>query len=236
MRNRSLSCSIDAGRRRPRQEVVNQNHGIYSTSGGASLALIFRLRDQRLMTIASLLKSGRSRCAAARAPMMLAAVGLLAVAAAGCENPKPLPPAVIPPHAAAPPPVSLSSHVVEAASEYRSYVRLASATPASYPNGPAIEQSLASAEAYEPQQLSRGVVAYAAMVALQDPSFVAGVRTYAVDPEGRRSLAAKIAADPSYAAALPSASSAAGLIISTLDADRAKLRGARELVEQFAYD
>ena len=182
------------------------------------------------MTIASLLKSDRARTAVA-----LAAFGLFAAALAGCESEK-LQPAVIPPHAAAPPPVRLSGRVVEAASEYRAYVRLASSTPASFANGPAIEQSIAAAEATEPQQLSRGVVAYGAMVALQDPSFVAGVRTYAVDPEGRRSLAARIAADPSYAAALPSASSAAGLVIATINADGAKIRGAGELVKQFAYD
>jgi hypothetical protein len=186
------------------------------------------------MTIVSLLQSGL-QSGRARSSVMVALAGVCAAALAGCAD-QSLSPAAIPAHAAAPPPVSLSSHVLEAASEYRAYVRLAASTPASFSNGPAIEQSLATAEAYESQQLSRGVVAYGAMVALQDPSFVAGVRTYAVDPEGRRSLAAKIVADPRYAAALPSASSAAGLVIASMNADGAKIRGAGELVKQFAYD
>jgi hypothetical protein len=165
---------------------------------------------------------------------MLAA-GALVIA--GCaEPPKPLAPVVIPPHAAAPPPVALSSHVLEAASEYRRYMRQAAQIRPNFTNGPQIEASLDAAEDYEAQQLARGVVAYGALVALQDPTFVAGVRTFAVDPDGRRSLADRILADPYYVSVLPGASGAAGLVITTLNADSAKLRGAGELVKQFAYD
>jgi hypothetical protein len=191
---------------------------------------MFDFRDLPLMT-----NTFSSTFAIRRLALSLAAATAAALTLAGCAD-KPLPPAVIPPHAAAPPPVSLSGRVVEAASDYRGYVRIASAIPASYASGPAIEQSLATAEAYEAQQLSRGVIAYGALVALQDPSFVAGVRTYAVDPDGRAALAAKIVADPAYASVLPGAPSAAGLVIATLDADAAKMRGAGELVKQFAYD
>jgi hypothetical protein len=113
--------------------------------------------------------------------------------------------------------------------------RAAAITP-SFANGPQIEASLSSVETYEPKQLSRGVVAYGALVALQDPGFVATVRTFAVDPDGRRSLAEKIIADPNYVSALPNAPSAAGLVIAALNADSARVRGAGELVKQFAYD
>jgi hypothetical protein len=163
--------------------------------------------------------------------------GGAALTLAGCaEAPKTLAPAQIPPQAAAPPPVALSSRVIEAASEYRDYMRRATATPASFPSGPAIEESLVADEAYEAQQLSRGVIAYGALVALQDPGFVAGVRTFAVDPDGRKAMAARIASDPSYVAVLPGAAGAAGLVITTLNTDSAKLRGSGELVKQFAYD
>lgn len=185
------------------------------------------------MIMALLLKGNGARCAKA----LLALAGVGALTLAGCaEPPKPLPPAPIPPQAVAPPPVALSSHVIEAASEYRDYMRKATATPASFANGSAIEDSLVADEAYEAQQLSRGVIAYGALVALQDPGFVAGVRTFAVDPDGRKAMAARIASDPSYVAVLPSAASAAGLVIATLNNDSAKLRGSGELVKQFAYD
>jgi len=165
----------------------------------------------------------------------MAIAGVASLTLAGCAE-APLPPAVIPPHAVAPPPVSLSQKVVEAASEYHVYMDRAGRIAPVFANGPQIEDSLAAGEAFEAQQLSRGVIAYGALVALQDPSFVAGVRTFAVDPDGRRSLAARLVADPNYAAALPGAPTAAGLVITTLNADSSRVRGAGELVKQFAYD
>ena len=185
------------------------------------------------MTMRDLLKLDGARAATVFAAM----AGCAALALAGCAStPTALPPVVIPPHAEAPPPVALSGKVVEAASEYHMYVERASRIRPSFVNGPQIEASLSTGEGYEAQQLSRGIIAYGALIALQDPSFVASVRTYAVDPDGRRSLAARLVADPSYSAALPNAASAAGLIISTLHGDSAKMRGAGEMVKQFAYD
>ena len=73
-------------------------------------------------------------------------------------------------------------------------------------------------------------------MALQSPNFVAGVRTYAVDPVTRRELAQKLIADPGYAVALPSAASAAGLVVATLHGDASKVRRSGELVKQAAYD
>jgi hypothetical protein len=132
--------------------------------------------------------------------------------------------------------VALSHRVLEAASAYRIYMRRAAEITANFANGSAVEQSLVSGVAYEPKQLLHGAIAYSALIALQSPQFVAGVRTYAVDPAQRRELAAKLMADPNYAAALPSAASAAGLIAATLAADAAKVRHAGELVRQAAYD
>ena len=168
--------------------------------------------------------------------MGAASAACIAVSLVGCAGPTPLPPVVVPPHAEAPPPVSLSSHVVEAASEYHLYMRRAAAITPSFVNGPQIEESLNAGEEYETAQLARGMIAYGALIALQDPGFVASVRTYAVDPTGRRALAARIVADPGYVAALPNAASAAGLVITTLNADGSKVKGAGELVKQFAYD
>jgi len=170
---------------------------------------------------------------------LLLVSGLLGGALAACapeEKPAPLPPAPIPVAAPAPPPVALSSQVVERAGEFRTYMKHAASIAPSFTSGPAIEDSLTLGESYEAQQLSRGAVAYAAVVALQEPGFVAGVRTYAVDPVQRKALAQKLATDPYYATALPGAQAAAGLIIASLSAEGAKVRGAGELVKQSAYD
>jgi hypothetical protein len=185
------------------------------------------------MTLASLLHRG-----AAKAALGFAAVaGCAALTLAGCaEAPKPLPVPVIPPHAEAPPPVSLSGRVVEAASEYHVYMQRAAQITPSFSTGPQLEASLNTGEGYEAQQLARGGIAYGALVALQDPGFVASVRTFAVNPEGRRSLAARLVSDPNYVAALPNVATAAGLVISTLDTESNRVRGAGEMVKQFAYD
>lgn len=175
-----------------------------------------------------------------RAPSLrlILAVGVSGVLLAACaeQKPAPLPPAPIPVAAPPPPPVALSSQVVQRASEFRTYIRHAATITPSFASGPAIEDSLTLGESYEAQELSRGAVAYAAVVALQEPGFVAGVRAYAVDPVERKQLAQKLAADPYYATALPGAPAAAGLIIASLNAEGARLRGAGELVKQSAYD
>jgi hypothetical protein len=168
--------------------------------------------------------------------LLLSGLMSAALAACGPEKLATLPPAPIPPAAIAPPPVALSTQVVERAGEFRTYMKHAASISPSFTNGPAIEESLTLGESYEAQQLSRGAIAYAAVVALQEPGFVAGVRTYAVDPVQRRELAHKLASDPYYATALPGAPAAAGLIIASLNAEGAKVRGAGELVKQSAYD
>ncbi len=171
--------------------------------------------------------------------MKIAAVAILSGAAlAACATPAPvaLAPVPIPRNAPAPPPVALSSRVVENASEFRLYMARASQLSPVFKSGPQIEQTLSQAEGYEPQQLSRGAIAYAAVVALQEPGYVASVRTFAVDPAQRRDLAQRLIADPNYASVLPGAPAAAGLIIASLNAQGAKVRGVGELVKQSAYD
>ena len=162
-----------------------------------------------------------------------------AVFSASCAKPPPPPPlpvAVVPPAAPPPPPVAMPRSVLEQASAYRTYVSRAAAITPAFADGASVQQALMSSAALEPKQLLRGAIAYAALVAMQSPQFVAGVRTYAVDPTGRRELAQKLLADPNYAQVLPSAASAAGLISATLAADGTRVRRVGDLVKQAAYD
>jgi hypothetical protein len=132
--------------------------------------------------------------------------------------------------------MALSSGVVHAAAAYRNYVREASAIQTTFPDAGSIQTSLTRGAAYEPDQLARGVVAYAAILALQDPAFVQGVKSYAADPAGRNTVVRQIMADPAYAAQLPGASSAAGVIIANLSADGRQLYAAGSAIKQTAYD
>ena len=173
------------------------------------------------------------------APPLLKALCIVSVVlVASCAEPPPppLPVAVIPPAAPPPPPVALPQSVLENASAYRAYINRAAAISPAFADGAAVQRSVEAAAAWEAKQFLRGAISYAALLALQSPQFVAGVRTYAVDPATRRELADRLVSDPNYASALPSAAGAAGLVSTALAADGAKVRRAGELVKQAAYD
>jgi hypothetical protein len=154
---------------------------------------------------------------------------------ASCSTPPPPPPPVVaaPP---APPPITLSSTIVERASAFRGYMQRAGAIGAKFENGEQIQSSLKIAVAYEPKQFLSGATSYAAVLALQDPTFVASVRTFAVDPAQRQQVINQLIADPAYAIGFKGSDTAAGLIIDTLNADGLKVYTAGKAVKQAAYD
>lgn len=163
-----------------------------------------------------------------RAALGGAALALAALLAA-CSEPKP----VAPP---APPVVSLSPRLVDEASAYRAYMQRATAISPNFVDGASVAQSLKVGVAYQPDQLLRGAVAYGAVAALQDPAFVAGVRTYAADPAQRQSVAAQILRDPAFAAVFPGAGSAAGLVKASVGEEGRSLWASGKAVKQAAYD
>jgi len=113
--------------------------------------------------------------------------------------------------------------------------RVSGITP-NFLDGLAIQQSLKVGAAYAPRQLVRGAIAYGAIAALQDPTFVAAVREYAQDATQRVEIANKIVAEPSYALGFRGADSAAGLVEKALNADSGRLLTAGTAVKQEAYD
>ena len=135
-----------------------------------------------------------------------------------------------------PPPVSLNEGVAEAASIYVAFLREAQTIqPGGFADAESIQAAIRKGAAYDPVQLSRGLIAYGSIVALQSPEFVAGVRQYAVDPVQRQQMVAQIVADPAYAATLPGADAAAGLISSVITQDALAMRSIAEGIEQDAY-
>ena len=171
----------------------------------------------------------------ARRGLVLAAVSIAAVLAA-CATDEP-PPAPAPPPPPPPPPaLTMNEGVAEAASIYVSFMRDVGTIPAGgFADAESIQAAIRKGAAYEPSQLSRGMIAYGSILALQAPEFVQGVRTYAVDPAVRQEMIARIIADPAVAATLPGAEAAAGLIIETLNRDVAAMRVIAEGVEGDAY-
>lgn len=133
-------------------------------------------------------------------------------------------------------PSPLTRRALESATAYRAYMDRAARISAGFRSGAQVEDSLMNGAEVESQQLSEGVVAYAAVVALQDPSFVAGVRTAGGDEDGRRELVRRIMENPNVATTLPGSSAAASAISASLGADGSKVAGAGALVKQAAYD
>lgn len=174
-----------------------------------------------------------------RSRLSCVAVAALVLAVAACES-APAPVAVVQAPTPPPPPpaptLSLAPRVIELASAYQSYVRQASNISPTFTDGGAVHASLRAGAAYEPKQLASGQIAYAAVVALQDPTFVAAVRSYAVSDRARVAVRDNILKDPAYVVAIKGSDSAAGLVVAALNGEGGRVRGVGELVKQAAYD
>ena len=166
--------------------------------------------------------------------------GLAALAAtfvlAACSTPEAPPAPALPPAPPPPPAINLSASLFEEASAWRGYMSRAAATPTAFPDATTVASSLRAGASYEPKQLLRGSIAYAAVIALQDQAYIANVRTYAVDPAQRQRIAAQILANPWTVTNYPGADRAAGLIISALGNDGTKVLLTGRAVKQSAYD
>lgn len=161
-----------------------------------------------------------------------APAALSALLLASCAEPPP----VITPPPPAPPSVALSPKIVELASAYRHYmVRTTGITP-DFADGEGVARSLEVGAAYEPGQLVRGAMAYAAVAALQDKAFVDGVRTYAKDAATRRQVAHQLLADPRYVLTMPGVDSAASLVVAAIGGQGQALYDGGKAVKQSAYE
>lgn len=163
-----------------------------------------------------------------RRSVTLAALAAAALLASCAQAPPPAPPAP-------PPPVSLSSKLIEQASAYRAYVDHGVAISPDFTSGQQVSDAVRTGAAYQPDQLLRGAIVYGAVAALQDPSYVAGVRIYAADAAQRQKIAYEIMQNPAYAVGITGSASAAGLVISALGDHGRKLLDQGRLVKQAAY-
>lgn len=168
-----------------------------------------------------------------RRGLSVAAVAAAAVLAS-CSTPEPEAPPPAPPPPP-PPALALNQSVAEAASVYVAFVREVNSIQAGFPDAESIQAAVRKGAAVEAVQLSRGMIAYGAILALQSPEYVAGVRQFGSDPAQRQQMVARIVADPAYAATLPGAEAAAGLIATTMGNDAAIMVALAEAVETDAY-
>jgi hypothetical protein len=164
----------------------------------------------------------------------LIVAAVVAAVLSACSKPEPVVVVEAPPPP--PPPVTLNQGVADSASIYVAFIRDVATIPAGgFQDAESIQAVMRRGAAYDPATLSRGMIAYGSILALQSPEFVQGVRSYAVDPAIRAELVANISRDPAYAATLPGADAAAGLIVATLNQDITALTAIAEGVEGDAY-
>lgn len=123
------------------------------------------------------------------------------------------------------------------ASAFESYMRRARGVEPRFSGPGDVAQALQTVAAHDPKALESGMIAYAAMAALQEPAFVAGLKAR---PAG--DLAARLAAKPETALALPGAEAAAaranGALYAqgeALSAGGAKVKGAAYTVQREAW-
>lgn len=134
------------------------------------------------------------------------------------------------------PPVALNQSVAESAAVYIAFARDMATIEGGFESPEAIQAALARASSYDPEKLSRGLIAYASILALQSPEFVQGVRGFNTPEATRRRIVDEIVADPKRASRLPGADAAAGLIIASLQTDVEALSRAANSIENDAYN
>lgn len=149
--------------------------------------------------------------------------------------------AVAPEGAAQPPAdpgprVAIARRVVDAAGAFDGYMRRASAIKADFGSGATVAHAVALGSVYEPTQLEQGAIAYAALVALQDPLFVQAVQDAGTDPRAREAFAARLVDQPELVLAAGAARRAVTRVTAVLGRMGADLVVAGAAVKQAAYD
>jgi hypothetical protein len=158
---------------------------------------------------------------------LAAAVAALAGCATAPPPSRPVARQATPAPASAPVGRSLAAQ----ASAFEGFMRHARGIDAAF-SGPAeVAQALQVGAGYDPKDLEAGVIAYAAMAALQEPRFVAGVRA----GRDRAQLARTLAANPQAALDLPGADAAAGRASGALYAQGDALADEGRKVKKAAY-
>lgn len=97
-----------------------------------------------------------------------------------------------------------------------------------------IDEALDTIVSHDPDTFARAWLAYAALVAAQEPAFVDGVRAVA-DYYGRDNVIAGLRNDPTYAGQLEGAEDARQAVLATVAGDVARLREISEQIKQQAY-
>jgi hypothetical protein len=182
-------------------------------------------------------------CAAARALALVLAALCFAGAAATPALAKKKPPVVVAPPPPPPPepeipvgPPVMAGYLIDTASAFATFVRTASGMNATFPDGPSISSALKVGAVAEQHQLQQGVVAYAAIVALQDQTFVETVRGFAKHASTRDMMVRYIMDNPAYVMTLAGHDTAAARVTAAIGSQALRLKLTADQIKQESYN
>ncbi|HEY1560093.1 MAG TPA: hypothetical protein VGF71_04300 [Caulobacteraceae bacterium] len=133
-------------------------------------------------------------------------------------------------------PVALPARTLADAAAFQAYIERAGAVSPAFANGLSVADALKHVTANSPQALIRDAVAYGAVAALQDPTFVAAVRAAGTSPENRRLMAGYLINDARYALLFKGSDRAAGLAQQAIGQAGLKLVVTGRQIRQASYD
>ena len=134
------------------------------------------------------------------------------------------------------PQARLAHEWVAAASAFEAYTSHAGAIRPGFASGRDVAEAVTVGAAHEPRQLSEGMVAYAALAAVQEPAFVAAVQQVAGRPRDRADLVHRLIDSPETVMGLPGADAAAARAQGALLRQIEPLVADGRRVKQAAYD
>jgi hypothetical protein len=117
------------------------------------------------------------------------------------------------------------------AAAFESFMRHARSIDPGFASPADVAQALQTGASHEPHELESGMIAYAALAALQEPRFVAAVKAERAPAD----LARRLAADPQAALALPGGEAAGARASGALYAEGSSLANEGAKVKQAAY-
>lgn len=123
----------------------------------------------------------------------------------------------------------IDASLASRASAFEAYTRRASAIDPSFANPGEIAERLRTGAGYDPRELEAGMIAYAALAAMQEPAFVAGVKAKG------RDVSRRLAGDPEAVLDLPGAFAATQRANAALARRGEALADAGSRVRQASY-
>lgn len=132
--------------------------------------------------------------------------------------------------------VSVARRVVEAAGAFERYFRTASAVNPAFEGADSVTDALMTTAAYDSRQLEEGAVAYAALIALQQPKFVTTVSEYSANASERAAYVERLIAAPERVLDVDGGPEAAAMASSVLRDMGARLVSRGRSVTQASYN